>query len=353
MPNEIVVMGHDFRHRLSVGDKTARDDAAEIRNIVGQSTNVICWQLVRCRKCHGAANAVAERPGNRHVAADGRFWPSGTAGDRRTMAVFLAKFRFRFSKASDARYRKSALWKAKFRVGIRSRNQVRPSREQCRRRSRMVTPPLSRGSRGGRAMRLLLVLKEIYCGDLNDEVKWSGCSMADYVVEFGKDGRPVEPDGRLDAQAFHRNHLADLGCPEPIPGRPVRRRAGSRQRHRPARGLFCAPDPRYHLVAERSQSAASNSITAWRRHAGAPNIRDPRRIDLSEAQWWRRTAAVPAPCARLSAPTSSISRRGVWPRACLPAQRAICAMMDGCFSMGLSNATANTPHRAMLPSTKA
>ena len=32
--------------------------------------------------------------------------------------------------------------------------------------------------------------------------------MADYVVEFGRDGRPVEPDGRLDAPAFHRNHQA-------------------------------------------------------------------------------------------------------------------------------------------------
>ena len=32
--------------------------------------------------------------------------------------------------------------------------------------------------------------------------------MAEYVVEFGKDGRPIEPDGRLDAPAFHRNHQA-------------------------------------------------------------------------------------------------------------------------------------------------
>src|SRR5229473_2617230 len=30
--------------------------------------------------------------------------------------------------------------------------------------------------------------------------------MAVYAVEFGKDGRPLEPDGRLDAPAFHRNH---------------------------------------------------------------------------------------------------------------------------------------------------
>jgi hypothetical protein len=29
--------------------------------------------------------------------------------------------------------------------------------------------------------------------------------VAEYVVEFGKDGRPVEADGRLDAAAFHRN----------------------------------------------------------------------------------------------------------------------------------------------------
>jgi hypothetical protein len=32
--------------------------------------------------------------------------------------------------------------------------------------------------------------------------------MAEYVVEFGKDGGRVEPDGRLDAPAFHRNHQA-------------------------------------------------------------------------------------------------------------------------------------------------
>ena len=32
--------------------------------------------------------------------------------------------------------------------------------------------------------------------------------MAKYVAEFGKDGRPVEADGRLDAAAFHRNHAA-------------------------------------------------------------------------------------------------------------------------------------------------
>ena len=32
--------------------------------------------------------------------------------------------------------------------------------------------------------------------------------MADFVVEFGKDGGRLEADGRLDAPAFHRNHQA-------------------------------------------------------------------------------------------------------------------------------------------------
>jgi hypothetical protein len=40
----------------------------------------------------------------------------------------------------------------------------------------------------------------------NDGVNIEVCVVTDYVVEFGKDGQPVEPDGRLDAAAFHRNH---------------------------------------------------------------------------------------------------------------------------------------------------
>jgi hypothetical protein len=32
--------------------------------------------------------------------------------------------------------------------------------------------------------------------------------MPRHVVEFGKVGKPPEPDGRLDAPAFHRNHTA-------------------------------------------------------------------------------------------------------------------------------------------------
>src|SRR5260370_14005845 len=39
-----------------------------------------------------------------------------------------------------------------------------------------------------------------------DPGKRRGTDMADYVVEFGKDGGRIEPDGRLDAPAFPRNN---------------------------------------------------------------------------------------------------------------------------------------------------
>ena len=40
--------------------------------------------------------------------------------------------------------------------------------------------------------------------------------MAQPVTEFGRDGRPIEPDGRLDAPAFHRNHQPIWAVLEPF-----------------------------------------------------------------------------------------------------------------------------------------
>ena len=109
--------------------------------------------------------------------------------------------------------------------------------------------------------------------------------MAEYVVEFGKDGRPVEPDGRLDAAAFHRNH-------EPIwavlqkflagkTGDAVEAGSGTGQhvvhfaKHTP--GIIWWPSD----LNERHL----NSIEAWRAHAALPNIRPPLRIDLTDPTW--------------------------------------------------------------------
>ena len=109
--------------------------------------------------------------------------------------------------------------------------------------------------------------------------------MAEFVVEFGKDGRPVEPDGRLDAAAFHRNH-------EPIwavlqkflagkSGEVVEVGSGTGQhvvhfaKHTP--GIIWWPSDlnENHL----------KSIEAWRAYSALPNIRAPLRIDLTDPAW--------------------------------------------------------------------
>ena len=109
--------------------------------------------------------------------------------------------------------------------------------------------------------------------------------MADYVVEFGKDGRPVEPDGRLDAPAFHRNHEAIrtllLRFLAGKSGDVIEAASGTGQhvvdfaRHMP--GIIWWPSDlnEQHL----------KSIAAWRVHAGLENIRPPLRIDLSDPAW--------------------------------------------------------------------
>jgi len=109
--------------------------------------------------------------------------------------------------------------------------------------------------------------------------------MAEYVVEFGKDGRPVEPDGRLDAAAFHRNHapiwavlqkfLADKS------GDVVEAGSGTGQHvvH------FATHTPDITWWPSDLNERHLKSIEAWRAHAGLPNIRPPLRIDLTDPAW--------------------------------------------------------------------
>jgi hypothetical protein len=109
--------------------------------------------------------------------------------------------------------------------------------------------------------------------------------MAEYVVEFGKDGRPVEPDGRLDAPAFHRNHQAIWTVLEkflgPESGDVVEAGSGTGQhvvdfaRHTPEIVWWPSDLNEQHL----------KSIEAWRAHAALPNVRPPLRIDLSDPAW--------------------------------------------------------------------
>jgi hypothetical protein len=109
--------------------------------------------------------------------------------------------------------------------------------------------------------------------------------MAEHVVEFGKDGRPVESDGRLDAPAFHRNHQPIRAVLQKFlagkSGDVVEAGSGTGQhvvdfaRHIPEIMWWPSDLNEQHL----------KSIAAWRAHAALPNIRPPLRIDLSDPVW--------------------------------------------------------------------
>ena len=109
--------------------------------------------------------------------------------------------------------------------------------------------------------------------------------MAEFVVEFGKDGRPVEADGRLDAAAFHRNHKPVWAVLEKLlagqTGDVVEVGSGTGQHvvhfatHTPGITWWPSDLNENHL----------KSIEAWRAHAGLPNIRPPLRIDLTDPAW--------------------------------------------------------------------
>jgi SAM-dependent methyltransferase len=110
--------------------------------------------------------------------------------------------------------------------------------------------------------------------------------MAEYVVEFGKDGRPVEPDGRLDAPAFHRNHQAIWAVLQPFlagkSGDVVEAGSGTGQHVVD----FARRSPEITWWPSDLNDQHLKSIAAWRAHAGLANIRPPLRIDLSDPVWY-------------------------------------------------------------------
>jgi SAM-dependent methyltransferase len=109
--------------------------------------------------------------------------------------------------------------------------------------------------------------------------------MAEYVVEFGKDGQPVEPDGRLDAAVFHRNHQAISAVLQKFlagkAGDVVEAGSGTGQhvvhfaRHAPDITWWPSDLNEQHL----------KSIAAWQAYTGLANVRPPLRIDLSDPVW--------------------------------------------------------------------
>jgi SAM-dependent methyltransferase len=137
--------------------------------------------------------------------------------------------------------------------------------------------------------------------------------VAEYAVEFGKDGRPVEPDGRLDAPAFHRNHQAIRAVLQPFlagkSGDVVEAGSGTGQhvvdfaRHFPEITWWPSDLNEQHL----------RSIDAWRAYAGLQNIRPPLRIDLSDPAWCSEMRDGRGPSKLLAVFCANVIHIAPWP----------------------------------------
>ena len=109
--------------------------------------------------------------------------------------------------------------------------------------------------------------------------------MAEFVVGFGKDGRPVEADGRLDSAAFHRNHEPIWAVLEKF----LARKSGDVVEAGSGTGQhvvhFATRTPDITWWPSDLNERHLKSIEAWRTHAGLPNIRPPLQIDLTDPAW--------------------------------------------------------------------
>jgi len=109
--------------------------------------------------------------------------------------------------------------------------------------------------------------------------------VAEYIVEFGQDGRAGEADGRLDAPAFHRNHEAIRAVLMQFlagkSGDAIELGSGTGQHivdfahHLPDITWWPSDLNEKHL----------KSIEAWRAYSNLANIRSPLRIDLADPCW--------------------------------------------------------------------
>lgn len=137
--------------------------------------------------------------------------------------------------------------------------------------------------------------------------------MSQYVVEFGKDGSPVEADGRLDAGAFHRNHQAIWHALAPHLGG----KAGDVVEVGSGTGqhvvYFAAQTPAITWWPSDLNDAHLKSIAAWRTHAGAANIRPPLRIDLTDPAWCPEMQDGTGPGALLAVFCANVVHIAPWP----------------------------------------
>jgi SAM-dependent methyltransferase len=136
--------------------------------------------------------------------------------------------------------------------------------------------------------------------------------MAEYVVEFGKDGRHVEADGRLDAAAFHRNHQPIWAALEKFLGQQSGAvlEAGSGTGQHVVH--FARNSPGIIWWPSDCNDAHLKSIAAWRAHAQLDNIRAPLRIDLSDSAWCAEMGGADGPSPLLAVFCANVVHIAPW-----------------------------------------
>ena len=137
--------------------------------------------------------------------------------------------------------------------------------------------------------------------------------MAEYVVEFGKDGGSRGTDGRLDAPAFHRNHQAISGVLE----RYLAGKSGDAVEVGSGTGQhvveFARQFPQLTWWPSDLNENHLKSIEAWRVHCGLPNIRPPQRIDVSDPAWGDATKRAIGPAGLLAVFCANVIHIAPWP----------------------------------------
>lgn len=137
--------------------------------------------------------------------------------------------------------------------------------------------------------------------------------MAEYVVEFGKDGGRIEPDGRLDAAAFHRNHAAIwavlAASLQQHSGDVVEVGSGTGQHvmH------FAEHSPDLTWWPSDLNEAHLKSIEAWREHMQRANVRSPLRIDLTDPAWCPEMTNGNGPSELLAVFCANVVHIAPWP----------------------------------------
>jgi SAM-dependent methyltransferase len=137
--------------------------------------------------------------------------------------------------------------------------------------------------------------------------------MPDFTVEFGKDGRRVESDGRLDAAAFHRNHAAIWAVLDRFlsakSGDVVEVGSGTGQHV----VFFAKQTPEIAWWPSDLNDNHLRSIAAWTAHERLSNVRPPLRIDLSNPAWCAEMHDGSGPGALLAVFCANVIHIAPWP----------------------------------------